>query len=195
MAASQTQLVIGWRLGDCMAEPDFAALRVFSSLLGGSTMSKLFVNVREKLSLCYFVYSVCDTHKGVMFACAGTESADAEKARDEILAQLEAIARGEISDEELDAARADASSSLRQALDSLAATEAFFLSAATEGLDVTPLELAELAQGVTKQQLAEIARGCECDLIYTLTGIGAENDDEDGDGASPEDDDGENAEV
>lgn len=173
---TQAKLVIGWRLGECMAEPDFAALRVFCSLFGGSTMSKLFVNVREKLGLCYFADAVCDVHKGVMFAFAGTEFENVSAARDEILAQLEAIARGDIGDEELAAARADVISSLQQTLDSPMDTEGFYLSAAVEGMDIAPEELCELVRGVTKLQLAEIARGCECDLIYTLTGSGEDSD-------------------
>ena len=95
MNVAQAKLVIGWRLGEAMEEPDPAALRVFSSLFGGgSTASKLFVNVREKLSLCYFASSLCDAHKGVLLAYAGTDAERVEEAKDEILAQLAAIARG-----------------------------------------------------------------------------------------------------
>ena len=55
MNVSQAKLVIGWRLGEAMEEPDPAALRVFADLFGGSAASKLFMNVREKLSLCYYL--------------------------------------------------------------------------------------------------------------------------------------------
>ena len=55
MDVNQGNLVIGWRLGECMEDPDFPALYVFNELYGGSPSSKLFLNVREKLSLCYFV--------------------------------------------------------------------------------------------------------------------------------------------
>ena len=81
MNVAQAKLVIGWRLGEAMEEPDPAALRVFSSLFGGgSTASKLFVNVREKLSLCYFASSLCDAHKGVLLAYAGTDAERVEEA-------------------------------------------------------------------------------------------------------------------
>ena len=117
MNVAQAKLVIGWRLGEAMEEPDGAALRVFADLFGGSTASKLFVNVREKLSLCYYASVLCDRHKGVLLAFAGTEAERAEEAKDEILAQLAAIARGEITPEELSAAKADVRSALRAALD------------------------------------------------------------------------------
>jgi predicted Zn-dependent peptidase len=54
MDVTQGKLVVGYRLGDCMLEPNYAAIRIFTAVFGGSVTSKLFANVREKLSLCYF---------------------------------------------------------------------------------------------------------------------------------------------
>ena len=179
MKVTQAKLVIGWRLGESMEEPDLAALRVFSSLFGGSTASKLFVNVREKLSLCYFASALCDMLKGVLLAYAGTDFDRVEEARDEILAQLAAIARGEITPEELASAKADVKSALRATLDSPGDLEGYYLSAAFSGADYTPEELGELVENVTAEQLSAIAARCECDMIYTLVGDGESAEDED----------------
>lgn len=177
MNVTQSKLVIGWRLGKAMDDPNPAALRLFASLFGGSTASKLFVNVREKLSLCYFASAVADVHKGVLLAYAGTEADNVGRAKEEIFAQLASIANGEITDEELSAARADVKSALKSALDVQGALEGFYLSAALDGADYSPEELSALVDDVTKEELVEIARGCECDMIYTLTGDGSEEDD------------------
>ena len=177
MNVTQAKLVIGWRLGKAMDDPNPAALRLFASLFGGSTASKLFVNVREKLSLCYFASAVADVHKGVLLAYAGTEADNVERAKEEIFAQLASIANGEITDEELSAARADVKSALKSALDVQGALEGFYLSAALDGADYSPEELSALVDDVTKEELVAIARGCECDMIYTLTGDGSEEDD------------------
>ena len=177
MNVTQAKLVIGWRLGKAMDDPNPAALRLFASLFGGSTASKLFVNVREKLSLCYFASAVADVHKGVLLAYAGTEADNVGRAKEEIFAQLASIANGEITDEELSAARADVKSTLKSALDVQGALEGFYLSAALDGADYSPEELSALVDDVTKEELVEIARGCECDMIYTLTGDGSEEDD------------------
>ena len=185
MNVTQAKLVIGWRLGAAMDDPDPAALRLFASLLGGSTASKLFVNVREKLSLCYFASAVTDRQKGILLAYAGTEFDNVEQAKEEIFAQLAAIANGEITDEELRAARADVKSALKSALDSQGALEGFYLSAALDGAEYTPEELSELTDDVTKEDLVAIARGCECDMIYTLTGDGSEEDGDDEEVAEP----------
>ena len=177
MNVTQAKLVIGWRLGEAMDDPNPAALRLFASLFGGSTASKLFVNVREKLSLCYFASAVADVHKGVLLAYAGTEADNVGRAKEEIFAQLAAIANGEITDEELSAARADVKSALKSALDVQGALEGFYLSAALDGADYSPEELSALVDDVTREELIAIARGCECDMIYTLTGDGSEEDD------------------
>ena len=66
-------------------------------------------------------------------------------------------------------------------MDVQGALEGFYLSAALDGADYSPEELGELVDDVTKEELVAIARGCECDMIYTLTGDGSEDDGDDGD--------------
>ena len=169
---AQGKLVIGFRLGDCMEEPNIAALYVFNSVYGGGSTSKLFMNVRERLSLCYYASSMIDIHKGLMLVSSGIEFDKLDAARDEIFAQLEAVRRGEISDGELDAAKACVASDLRSTMDSQGELEGFYLAQALDGTDCSPLELAELAEGVTKDDVAAIARSVECDLVYFLKGSG-----------------------
>ncbi|MBR6587073.1 MAG: insulinase family protein, partial [Kiritimatiellae bacterium] len=48
---AQTQLVLGLRVGKAMTAPNYAAIEVFNALFGGGVGSKLFLNVRERLSL------------------------------------------------------------------------------------------------------------------------------------------------
>ena len=183
LAVTQGKLVIGWRLGACMENPDLAAIAVFNAVFGGCTSSKLFVNVREKLNLCYYAGSMTETHKGLLFVSSGVDFSDREAAQREIFAQLEAIGRGEISEEELRAARACVASDLRSLEDSQGDLESFYLARALDGPDCSPLELAALAEDVTKEQVAAIARGVECDMIYFLNGNGEEAEEEDADDA------------
>jgi len=74
-------------------------------MFGGSSNSKLFLNVREKLSLCYYASSLFHRQKGLITVSSGIEFDKYQTARDEILAQLEAVRRGEIEDWELEGAR------------------------------------------------------------------------------------------
>lgn len=182
MDVTQGKLVMGFRLGEAMEEPDMAALTVFNSVFGSGSTSKLFTNVREKLQLCYYAGSALDVHKGIMVVSSGIEEANFERARDEILFQLDEVAKGHITPEELAAAKMGVASALRADMDSQGELEGFYLSQILAGLDYGPMELAELAEGVTAEDVANIARGVECDMIYFLKGFADVEDKEDGDG-------------
>ena len=168
MDVAQANLVIGWRLGECMEDPDFPALYVFNDLFGGSPSSRLFLNVREKLSLCYYASSVIDVRKGLLLVSSGIQEKNCDAAKNEIFAQLEALQHGEISDEELATARAGVTSDLRSIPDTQSALESFFLAQAVTGADFGPLELAELVTEVTADMVQSIAQSVECDQIYLL---------------------------
>ena len=96
---------MGWRLGECMEEPNGAALRVFNAVYGGTAASKLFRSLREERSLCYYASSGLDAVKGLLYVQSGIDPANYDEAVSAICGELGAIARGEISPEELDAAR------------------------------------------------------------------------------------------
>ena len=179
MDVSQGKLVMGFRLGESMEEPDTAALLVFNACFGGGTTSKLFVNVRERLQLCYYAGSLVDTHKGLLLVSSGIEFDKFEAVRDEVLAQLAALSRGELSDEELESARMGVASDLRAMMDSQGELEGFYLSQALDGLDYGPLELAELVGEVTREQVAAVAANAECDMIFFLKGDGSSDEEED----------------
>ena len=179
MDVTQGKLVPGFRLGECMEEPDIPALYVFNAVYGSGATSKLFMNVREKLSLCYYASSAVYLHKGIMLVSSGIEFDKLDAARDEILAQLDSVRRGEITDDELRSAKKSVASDLRAVQDSLGELEGFYLSQALDGLDYGPAELAALAEDVTKEDVQAIAESIECDLIYFLKGSGEEDGSDD----------------
>jgi len=102
---TQGKLTVGFRLGKAMENPDYPAFLVFSSLYGGSVTSKLFMNVRERLSLCYYASSVLDKHKGIMIVASGVEFSKFDTALGEILVQLENVKKGDVSDWEFTSAK------------------------------------------------------------------------------------------
>ena len=179
MDVTQGKLVLGFRLGECMEEPDIPALYVFNAVYGSGATSKLFMNVREKPSLCYYASSAVYLHKGIMLVSSGIEFDKLDAARDEILAQLDSVRRGEITDDELRSAKKSVASDLRAVQDSLGELEGFYLSQALDGLDYGPAELAALAEDVTKEDVQAIAKSIECDLIYFLKGSGEEDGSDD----------------
>lgn len=167
---SQGKLVMGFRLGECMEEPDLAAIRVFNTVYGGGVTSKLFENVREKLSLCYYASSLLETHKGLMFVSSGVSPDNFEAAKTEILAQLDAIRQGEVSEHELSSAKSGFASDMRALMDSQGALEGYYLSNAIDGIELDPMELAALAEDVTLQDVVGVAKSVVLDEIYFLKG-------------------------
>ena len=142
------RLVIGFRLGDCMEDPDLAALAVFNRLFGSGTMM--------------------DTHKGLLLAAAEVGPDGKEAAQAKVFRKLESLRRGEFGDEALVSARAAAAASLRAAEESPDELEGFWLSQILRGLDFGPAELAELCEDVTKDEVVAVAQSLDCDVVYHL---------------------------
>jgi predicted Zn-dependent peptidase len=170
MDVTQGKLVMGFRTGITAGDEDYPALLLMNSVYGGSLTSKLFMNVREKLSLCYYASSGLDRFKGVMVVSSGVDMDKFETAKAEILAQLEACRRGEITQEELEPARSYLVSSLKAGEDSPFGMEDFYLGQTIGGYTYTPDTLAQLLQKVTVPELQTAANRVQLDTIYFLKG-------------------------
>ena len=171
MDVSQGKLALGFRTGGITCwEEEYPALVMCNAIFGGTPLSKLFLNVREKLSLCYYASSVLEKMKGLVLVSSGIEFDKYQQARDEILAQLEAIRRGEIEDWELEGARRALISGHLSTLDDQGRLEEFWLGQAAAGLDTGVEELAERFASVTQEQVAGVAQRLELDTVYFLKG-------------------------
>lgn len=166
MDVSQGKLCMGYRTGS----DDMAATMLMNAMFGGATTSKLFVNVREKLSLCYYADSVFHRMKGLITVSSGIEPANYGRAVDEITRQLEAMQTGSWEDWELEGARQSLLNSLRSVDDSAGAIEDFLMGQAAAGLDETIPGLIDAIQDVTPQRIQEAARAVKPDTIYFLKG-------------------------
>ncbi len=119
---------------------------------------------------------MADVHKGVLLVSSGIEFDKLDVVRGEILNQLEAIRRGEVSEEELASAKACVASDLRALTDSQGELEGFYLSQILDGLDCGPMEIAELVEEVSLEDVVAVAKSVECDMIYFLRGEDVEDD-------------------
>lgn len=171
MDITQGNLVMGFRTGITSADPEYPALMLFNGVYGGGLTSKLFMNVREKLSLCYYASSGTDRFKGVMVVSSGVDMDKYEVAKGEILHQLELCREGEITGEELESARSALSTGLRANEDSLFSMEDFYLSQAIGGFDDTPQTLLDKLQTVTKEQVSAVAKQVRLDTVFFLKGV------------------------
>lgn len=176
MNVTQGKLVIGLRLGEAMKTPNYASLMVMNGVFGGCVTSKLFMNVREKLSLCYYASSVFEKHKGIMIVSSGVQPSDKEKAKSEILAQLDAVKKGEIEDWELEGAKGAIITALQICLDEPYRLENFYLDNSLTGIEYSPEIMAGLVDGITKADVVSAAAGVKADCIYFLTAKESQNE-------------------
>lgn len=174
MDVAQAKLAIGFRTGGIVVgHSDYPALLVCNALYGGSATSKLFANVREKLSLCYDISSVIDKLKGLMVVTAGVETTDLDRAQDVVLGQLEAVRRGDFTLEELNAAVRAVSNGLRSRRDSQGCLED---DCVTELLSTGRMDdgmaLIRAVEQVTADDVVRSAQMLGLDTVYRLTGKG-----------------------
>lgn len=169
MDVTQCRLVMGFRFASAMESPDYAAMAVFNALFGGSATSRLFLNVRERLALCYYADSAIDRNKGVLFVSAGIDPDKLDQVHGEVLAQLRSLANGFIEPWELEAAKRGVVSSLLSALDDPLGLEGLYLDRAILGSRVRPEEFAALCELVTAEDVANLAADAVLTHTYFLT--------------------------
>lgn len=166
---TQGKLVMGLRTGITLEDEDYPALLMLNTVLGAGMTCKLFMNVREKLSLCYYVSSSIEKYKGVMLISSGVDFENYEKAKNAILTELEACKKGEITEEELESARLQILSSLRSFLDSPAQMDDFYCGMAIAGgMDIP--EIMDAVEKLTAEDVAAAAQKLSMDTIYFLKG-------------------------
>ncbi len=169
---SQAKLSLGFYTGIAPSDPRYSALMVFNSIFGSGAHSKLFNNVREKLSLAYYASSRLERYKGLMLVSSGIEYQNKQKAEDEILLQLEAMQHGEISDYELDVSVKSIVNSLRSLRDSNGYLADYYLGQAVSGTQISLEEQCRLVSAVTMEEVVEIAKLIKPEMVYDMRGEG-----------------------
>ena len=172
MDVAQAKLSMGFVIPGTNLTEDYAAMQVFNAVFGGSMTSKLFMNVREKLSLCYSISSMYYGTKGLLTVSAGVDESSEETARREILVQLEACKNGDITPEELAAAKEGVLSALDTIHDSPGAIEAYYATAALSGLTKDPETHAQAIRAVTVEDVVRVAKSVSYHSSFLLKGAG-----------------------
>lgn len=171
---SQSKLCIGMRCGVAADSPKYPALVVANCIFGGSAFSKLFMNVREKLSLCYYAAARYVMTKSVMTVSSGIQTENYQAAYDEIMNQFKDMQDGNISDFEIESAKKYLCTAYNSINDSLRGTEDYYLTQAMLGSNRSIDELLNLTSKVTVDEIAEVMKNTKPDVVYFLKGVSAE---------------------
>lgn len=175
MDVAQSKLVMAFRSGIAEPDGDVMAARLMCAVLGGTPNSKLFLNVREKYSLCYYCAARFDRNKGIITIESGVETENIDKAREEILNQVEALKNGELTDFEIDATKLSVANSFTSMSDTVGSTEAWYISQLLDKERLSPEEATKRVMAVTKEEIIDAAKKMALDTVYVLTNTDAGN--------------------
>lgn len=171
MEISQGKLCMGFLTPVTWDHCDYAAMQVFNALFGAGMTSKLFVNVREKMSLCYFIGSGYYGSKGIITVSAGIDTDKQDLVRQSILDQLRLCHDGNITPDELTAAKEALLSAMDGVYDSPGAIEAFEFSMAMGKAPMSLETYRERVSAVTAEQVAGAAKTLKLHTTYFLKGV------------------------
>lgn len=170
MDVTQCKLSMGLRTNCTVHDANYPALLLLNTVFGSGVSSKLFTNVREKLSLCYYADAALDKFKGVQVISSGIESDQAERAQAAILQELSSCANGDITDAELENARKSLLSALKASQDAPGRIDDFYLGQTIAGQSDTMDDFMEQLRRTTKAQTVAAAERIALDTVFFLRG-------------------------
>ena len=174
----QGKLFLGYRTNTPPLSEEFYATMLCTAILGEGTQSKMFVNIREKNSLAYYAAAYTIRSKGILYAYCGVDPANKDKAIGLIKEQIEAIKKGDFTDEERLAALKLISHDLISYSDSQSRTTWYYLNQSMLGEMTDPQEYVRRLSLVTANQISAAAARMSLDTIYFLTGEGESEDEQ-----------------
>ncbi|WP_025727840.1 EF-P 5-aminopentanol modification-associated protein YfmF [Heyndrickxia ginsengihumi] len=167
----QGKLNVGYRTNIQFGHPDYFALQLFNGIFGGFSHSKLFINVREKASLAYYVASQLESHKGLMMVMSGIESQNFDQAVNIIDKQFEAMKNGEFSDQEIDQTKAVIRNQLLETADTSRGLVEILYHNVIANEQIQVEDWINQIDRVTKNDVVNIASKIEKDTVYFLSGL------------------------
>ena len=168
MSVNQGKLVMGFSTELFGNDDNTLPLMIMCDIFGGGPYSRLFSNVREKMSLCYYCSASSSRIKGLITVDSGVEAVNADKAQKEILNQLEIVKRGEFSDFEFESSLKSIRDSFKTYSDSLTSLDMWYTLKANNDVLYSPDELAEKLLSVTKEDVIVAAKGVKLHTVYKL---------------------------
>lgn len=161
---NQSKMVLSFKT----ESDDRYALKLLSMIYGETPVSKLFMNVREKMSLCYYCASRLVSSKKALMVDSGVEKSNIEKAEAEILRQLDEIKAGNFTDDELTNALVSIENALMTIGDTPSSYSMWYFERFCEGNIITPTQQLEEYKSVTRERIIEAAKSLKLDSVYLM---------------------------
>ncbi len=167
---TQGKLSLGFYTGASVRDDDYHVMQLLNMIYGSGVTSKLFLNVREKLSLCYYCSSGENGQKGYLMVNSGIQFDKEQKTADEVLRQLGEIQKGNVSEDELRDAKLSMIDSIGRIADSTGAMMNWYFGCVMNGKMITPEEKRALVEAVTVADIVKKSQKIKLDTYYFLCG-------------------------
>ncbi len=167
-SVKQGKLVIGYRAGMTWEEDNFPAIKLMTAIFGSGTFSKLFMNVREKMSLCYYCSARLLDSKGIITVESGVETENAEKALQAIRHELDDMRKGNFTDETIENAKLSLIDLYKSFSDNVLLPDAWFTNHCNSAVFRTPEELSEMIKNVSREEIIIAANMITEDTVFIL---------------------------
>lgn len=164
---TQGKLVLGYNVN--INKEDLYKMQVYNAILGGSSNSKMFQNVREKASLAYTARSTFYKHKNALIIFAGIEVGKYEKALAIIKEQVNDMKNGNFSDEDIKDAKVFLENLMRSFYDSQDILIDLNMGQYIFGSTDTIEEMINNINKVTREDILKVANSVTLNTVYYLT--------------------------
>ena len=166
---TQSKLAIGCRCVNLTEYERNYPLTLYNILLGGSSDSKLFLEVREKNSLAYTIRSIANKLDNIVFITAGIASCNFDKTLKLIEKAMKSMEQGDFLDEDIEKAKKLYSTSLDEIQDQPGRViESYYMMQmlGTDDIETRRKKMME----VTREEIIAVSKKIKMDMVYLLEG-------------------------
>ncbi|MBP3921083.1 MAG: insulinase family protein [Bacilli bacterium] len=165
----QSKLYIGCKLDDLTPFEQKYVMNIYSFILGGSPNSKLFMELREKNSLCYNVSSIYNPVFNLLIIKAGIDAEAFKQSVTLIKQELKNMEKGLFEEEDIKAGIITYKNTFKEVLDSPFSILNTYTSC--EYLDYDPIDkrIIEIDK-VDRKAIMDVCKKIHIDTIFLLEG-------------------------
>ena len=164
---NQSQVTVLCNLRNLTLHERNYVIKVYSHILGGSTNSILFQNIREKNSYAYYVNADVKPYDNIMVIYSGVEKENIDKVLKLMKNSLITMEKGQFSDDDLKAAISTMISSVEASLDTPFGMITSCMSQVLINKDTTSEKIKKY-ENITRNDIINVAKKVKMHTVLTL---------------------------
>lgn len=172
---NQTQLTLLCSLHKLTDFERRYVLRLYNELLGGSSNSILFNDVREKNSYAYYIYSDIQAYDNILYICSGIENGNEDKVFKVIKKSISKVNKGSFDEEYLNSCKESVISSIKASMDKPSGIINTYFAKYFVDSDTSEKRIENINK-VTKEDIINLGKKIKINREFILKGVNDEED-------------------